>query len=110
MTTIHVRPTRAALRVLLPFGRQSRAETFLDEQKVRIWSELPAWAPGDPLTYVSVSRAVAAGLTYRPFAVTAIDTLEWDKKRPAAERAKRAAGLPREKEATLLAEWKKRRG
>jgi 2'-hydroxyisoflavone reductase len=82
-------------------------ETFLAEQKAAIWSEIPAWAPGDPLMYVSVARAVAAGLTYRPFAVTALDTLEWDKSRPAADRAKRAAGMTRAREAELLALWKK---
>jgi 2'-hydroxyisoflavone reductase len=84
-------------------------ESCLAAPKVRIWSELPAWAPGDPLMYVSVARAVAAGLTYRPFAVTALDTLMWDKGRPAAERAKRAAGLPRAREAELLALFKQRR-
>ncbi len=83
-------------------------ETFLAEQKVRIWSELPAWAPGDPLMYVNVKRAVAAGLTYRPLAVTAFDTLQWDLARPAAERAKRAAGLPRARETELLALWRQR--
>lgn len=83
-------------------------ESFLEEQRVRIWGDLPAWAPGDPLMSVSVARAVAAGLTYRPLAVTALDTLEWDKARPAAERAKRAAGLPREREAALLARWRQR--
>lgn len=84
-------------------------ETFLAEQKVRMWSDLPAWAPGDPLMYVSVKRAVAAGLTYRPLAVTALDTLEWDLSRPAAERAKRAAGMTRVREAELLSLWKKNR-
>ncbi|MEO6447051.1 MAG: NAD-dependent epimerase/dehydratase family protein [Gemmatimonadaceae bacterium] len=83
-------------------------ESFLSEQKVRIWSEMPAWAPGDPLMYVSVVRAVAAGLSYRPFAVTALDTLEWDKSRPAADRAKRAAGMTGEREKELLALWRKR--
>lgn len=83
-------------------------ESFLDEQKARIWSEIPAWAPGDPLMYVNVSKAVAAGLTYRPFAVTALDTLEWDKQRPAAERAKRQAGMTREREREILARWKAR--
>ena len=84
-------------------------ESFLDEQKAKIWSEIPAWAPGDPLMYVSVAKAVKAGLTYRPFAVTALDTLVWDKARPAAERAKRAAGMPREREQAILAQWKARR-
>ena len=84
------------------------SERFLAEQKVRIWSDLPAWAPGDPLMYVSVERAVAAGLSYRPLAVTALDTLEWDKARPAAERGKRAAGMTRAREAELLALWHQR--
>lgn len=83
-------------------------ESFLAEQKVRIWSDVPAWAPGDPTMYVSVERSVAAGLTYRPFAVTALDTLEWDKARPAADRVKRAAGMTRAREAELLALWGRR--
>lgn len=82
-------------------------ESFLAEQKLRIWSDLPAWAPGDPLMYVSVARAVAAGLTFRPLALTAMDTIAWDKARPAAERAKRAAGITRAREAEVLALWKK---
>jgi 2'-hydroxyisoflavone reductase len=75
---------------------------------VRIWSDVPAWAPGDPTMYVSVERSIAAGLTLRPFAVTALDTLEWDKARPAADRAKRAAGMTRAREAELLAMWERR--
>jgi len=85
-------------------------ETFLAEQKVAVWSELPAWAPGEPLMFVDVRRAVAAGLTFRPLADTARDTIEWDKARPAAERAKRAAGMTRAREAELLAAWKSRAG
>jgi 2'-hydroxyisoflavone reductase len=69
------------------------SEDFLAAQKVAIWSQIPAWAPGDLLMYVDVSRAVSAGLTYRPLADTARDTIEWDKARPAAELAKRAAGI-----------------
>jgi 2'-hydroxyisoflavone reductase len=61
-------------------------EDFLAEQKVAVWSQLPAWAPGEPLMFVSVKRAVDAGLTFRPLAVTAADTIAWDKSRPAAER------------------------
>ena len=84
-------------------------EEFLAEQNVAIWSELPAWAPGDPLMYVDVSKAVDAGLTYRPLADTARDTVVWDKARPAAERATRAAGLTRERERQLLLLWNQRR-
>jgi 2'-hydroxyisoflavone reductase len=83
-------------------------ESFLAEQKVRIWSDIPAWAPGDPMMYVSVARAVDAGLTYRPLAVTALDTLQWDLARPAADRMKRAAGMTRAREAELLAMWRQR--
>ncbi len=86
------------------------SEDFLAAQKVAIWSELPAWAPGDPLMYVDVSRAVAAGLTYRPLADTARDTLAWDKARPAAERAKRAAGMTRAREQELLTRWHQQNG
>jgi 2'-hydroxyisoflavone reductase len=86
------------------------SEAFLAEQKAAIWSEIPAWAPGDPLMYVDVSRAVAAGLTFRPLAETARDTIAWDKARPAAERAKRAAGMTRERETQLLAAWHQRGG
>ncbi|MCC6929349.1 MAG: NAD-dependent epimerase/dehydratase family protein [Gemmatimonadaceae bacterium] len=84
-------------------------ESFLAEQKLGIWSDIPAWAPGDPIMYVSVARAVAAGLTYRPLAVTAMDTIAWDKGRPAAEREKRQAGMPRSREREVLAAWKARR-
>ena len=83
-------------------------ESFLAEQKAAIWSEIPAWAPGDALMYVNVKRAIAAGLTYRPFAVTALDTLVWDKSRPTADRAKRAAGMTRAREAEILARWRQR--
>ena len=45
-------------------------ESFLEEQGVAPWSDLPAWIPGDPLMFVDVRDAVAAGLTYRSIAVT----------------------------------------
>ncbi len=81
------------------------SESFLEEQKVAPWSDIPAWSPGEPLMYVNVSRAVAAGLTFRPLAVTARDTIEWDKTRPSAEREKRAAGMSRTREKELLGTW-----
>jgi 2'-hydroxyisoflavone reductase len=83
-------------------------EDFLAEQKVAVWSEIPAWSPGEPLMFVNVEKAVAAGLTFRPLAVTARDTIDWDQSRPAAERTKRAAGMTRAREAEVLARWKER--
>ncbi len=66
---------------------------------------MPAWMPGDGLSYVALDRAIEAGLTYRPFAQTAWETLEWDKTRPSEERANRNAGISLEREAEVLAAW-----
>lgn len=84
-------------------------EAFLESQKVAPWSDMPAWSPGELLMYVDIRRALAAGLTFRPLAVTAMDTIAWDKERPAAERAARKAGISRAREAELLAAWKARK-
>ena len=73
-------------------------EDFLEAQGVRPWSDLPTWIPGDALMLVAFQSAVDAGLTYRPIPLTARDTLEWDKTRPAEERANRRSGWSRERE------------
>lgn len=80
-------------------------ESFLESQGVAPWSDLPAWIPGDPLMFVDVSDAVAAGLTFRPLAVTAADTLAWDRNRPPEERENRAFGMSREREREVLDAW-----
>lgn len=80
-------------------------ESFLEGQGVAPWTDLPAWIPGDPLSFVDVSDAVAAGLTFRPLPVTARDTLAWDVTRPAEERANRRFGMSREREREVLAAW-----
>jgi 2'-hydroxyisoflavone reductase len=80
-------------------------EDFLQEHGVAPWSDLPAWIPGDPLMFVDVRRAVSAGLTFRPLPVTARDTIEWDKTRPAAERENRRFGMSRARERELLDAW-----
>lgn len=85
-------------------------ERFLQEQGARPWSDIPAWMPGDPLSFVDVSKAVSAGLTFRPLAETTRDTLEWDETRPAAERENRQAGMTRERERQILDAWHARRG
>jgi 2'-hydroxyisoflavone reductase len=81
------------------------SESLLAAQGVAPWSDLPAWIPGDPLMLVDVRDAVAAGLTFRPMAVTSRDTLEWDKARPAEERANRRFGMSREREREVLEAW-----
>jgi 2'-hydroxyisoflavone reductase len=80
-------------------------ESFLEAQEVSPWTDLPSWIPGDPLMFVDVRDAVAAGLTFRSIAQTTRDTLVWDKARPAEERADRRFGMSREKERAALDAW-----
>lgn len=86
--------------------------SFLDEQKVRPWSDMPVWVPSGPETAgfsrFSNRKAVAAGLTFRPLAQTALDTLAWFKGLPADRQAKLKAGLTPEREREVLAAWKAR--
>jgi len=81
----------------------------LEEYGVQAWSEMTAWVPARGETAGSAmfsnARAVAAGLTYRPLAVTAKDTLDWWATLPAERRAKPRAGLAAEKEREVLAKW-----
>lgn len=79
---------------------------FLEKNKVAPWSDLPVWIPGQGDMVGShrrsVARAIKAGLTYRPLATTAADTLKWFGEQPAERRAKLRAGLSAEREAELL--------
>jgi 2'-hydroxyisoflavone reductase len=83
---------------------------FLSEQGVRPWADMPAWIPGDPFSLVSVARAVEAGLTFRPLAVTALDTLEYHLQRPEEERANLQAGISPVREQEVLDAWRTREG
>lgn len=80
-------------------------EDFLQAQGVSPWSDLPAWIPGDALMFVTYRKSVDAGLTFRPLPVTARDTLEWDRTRPAEERQNRRFGWSREREREVLDAW-----
>jgi 2'-hydroxyisoflavone reductase len=86
---------------------------FLESHGLRGGQELPGWRPprGDQLNYGRVDnrRAIAAGMTFRPLAVTAGDTLEWWKARAAAGGpGSLRAGISPEREAEVLAEWGRR--
>ena len=50
-------------------------------------------------------RAFAKGLTFRPFAETARDTLDWFKSLPEERQASPRGGLPAEREAEILSAW-----
>jgi 2'-hydroxyisoflavone reductase len=62
---------------------------FLTKNQIRGWSHMPVWVAPRPnnegWSRVSVARAIAKGLTYRPLALTAKDTVEWNKTRPVAQ-------------------------
>jgi len=84
-------------------------QEFLQEQKVRAWSDLPVWVPQGPDTAgfstVSVAKALAKGLTYRPLDVTARDTLAYHKSRTPERQQNMRAGLKPEREAEVLSAW-----
>ena len=82
---------------------------FLKQQKVEAWSDMPVWA-GDELGMARTnnSRAIAKGLTFRPLAETARDTLAWFKAQALERQAKLKAGITAEREAEVLAAWHKK--
>jgi 2'-hydroxyisoflavone reductase len=84
---------------------------FLKLQKVEAWSDMPVWA-GDELglARTKIDRALAKGLTFRPLAETARDTLAWFKSLPQERQSKMRAGLTPEREAEALAAWKRSKG
>ena len=77
-------------------------DAFLEEQKVGPWMELPLWIPGADLQMIC-TRAIDAGLDFRPLEDTLRDTLEWSRTRP-TDREWRA-GMKREREAEVLTAW-----
>ncbi|MGH7323707.1 MAG: hypothetical protein ACREJ9_03575 [Candidatus Rokuibacteriota bacterium] len=82
---------------------------FLRGHNVREWSDMPVWVPPRPdkagFLRVSIGRALAKGLTFRPLAVTARDTLAWHKSRPPERQQNLRAGLTLEREKAVLAAW-----
>ena len=85
---------------------------FLQEQKVQPWSDIPVWVPpkGEEggMGRINIQRALGKGLTFRPLAETARDTLAWFKSQSTERQAKVKAGLSAEREAEVLAAWHKR--
>jgi 2'-hydroxyisoflavone reductase len=87
---------------------------FLESQGIRGWRHMPVWMPPvgrtAGFTRRSNAKAMAKGLTFRPLAVTAKDTLDWHKTRPEEELRAMAegavAGISAAREAEVLAAWK----
>ncbi len=74
-------------------------DAFLQEHEVGQWMELPLWIAGSAFE-VDVSRAVAAGLRFRPLE----ETIRGAAEAPAVE----GVGLTPEREAELLEAWRAR--
>jgi 2'-hydroxyisoflavone reductase len=87
------------------------SEQFLTDQKVQAWSDMPVWAGAeDGVTRTDINRALGKGLTFRPLADTARDTLAWFKSLPQDRQSHLKAGVTPEREAEVLANWKKQKG
>ena len=82
---------------------------FLRRNDVAPWTDMPCWIPaqGDEAGFgrVSVARAVATGLAYRPLDETVRDTLAWWQGQPDERKAVPKAGITAEREATVLKAW-----
>jgi 2'-hydroxyisoflavone reductase len=82
---------------------------FLLDRKLRPYSDLPVWMPprGDSTGWAKMdcSKAWNAGLTFRPLADTARETLVYYHAQPPERQATLKAGLPPEKERETLVAW-----
>lgn len=81
------------------------SDEFLEREEVGPWEEMPFWVPPAfvGMLAVDASRGVESGLTFRPAAVSAADTLEW--LRGGRPEPDVAAGLSPERQRELLAAW-----
>jgi len=86
------------------------SEAFLLEKEVGPFVEMPLWVPASEagLDQVNSLKAIQAGLTFRPMADTIRDTLTWHNSRPSDQPLR--AGLPPERERTLLEAWHQAQG
>ncbi|HSM59696.1 MAG TPA: hypothetical protein VK849_02815 [Longimicrobiales bacterium] len=83
---------------------------FLTEMGLRPYSHLPVWMPPDipgreGFARFDLTPEIEAGLTFRPLAVTAKDTLDYHFSRPPERQAQLRAGITAEREAEVLAAW-----
>lgn len=79
---------------------------FLRAEGIRPWSEMTTWfGPRALLSQAGHTRALAAGLRFRPLAETVTDTLTWFRSLPEARQATMSAGLTPAREEALLEAW-----
>lgn len=85
-------------------------EEFLLGEGVTPWTDLPLWVPASDPAFtgfynINNSKAVKAGLSFRPLSQTVNDTLSWLKSQP--EMRKMKTGLDISKETELLIKYQK---
>lgn len=98
------------------FDRDARLtwidESFLEARGVTGWMDLPLWigpSQGMPgFMNANINRALAHGLTLRPFAETLADTHAWSQRNGVVTPSEKTAGITRERERELLAAWRSR--
>jgi 2'-hydroxyisoflavone reductase len=87
---------------------------FLAQRRVRPYQEMPVWMPArngrEGFARFDIAPELALGLTFRPLAVTARDTLDYYHAQPAERQTTLRAGLSADREREVLAEWKARGG
>lgn len=87
---------------------------FLAEHRVRPYAEMPVWMPPTPgregYARFDLTPEVERGLTFRPLAVTAKDTLDFHFSRPPERQAELRSGITAEREAEVLAAWHEESG
>lgn len=83
-------------------------DEFLLSNGVTPFTDLPLWLPefASAMQQVNISKAVRAGLAFRPLEETVKDTFDWDSSRPAD--TLRVNGISPERETELLEMWEKR--
>lgn len=87
---------------------------FLADMGIRPYAEMPVWRPptdgNEGFARFDLTPEIEAGLTFRPLADTAADTLAYHFSRPLERREDLRAGLSAEREAEVLQAWHARNG
>ncbi|MCC7206146.1 MAG: NAD-dependent epimerase/dehydratase family protein [Anaerolineae bacterium] len=88
-------------------------EAFLLSHDVQPWADLPLWLPAASAGFsqFDVSKALRAGLRFRPLDATIRDTLDWLRGLDDEQRTRlmaRGEGMSASREAELLAAWRHR--
>jgi 2'-hydroxyisoflavone reductase len=82
------------------------SESFIVDEGAAGWEHLPLWLPSSEREIagfykIDCSKAMSAGLAFRPLAQTVRDTWDWD----SAREGELVAGLSRARELELIAKW-----